>query len=343
MIKFFRKIRYDLMEKSKTGKYFKYAIGEIMLVVIGILIALSINNANEQRKSENEINSILKQIRNDLATNIKESDDIMKNYMRKDSLIYLVMTNKVTYDDYKNNKIKRLSGIATNYTTLYIQNDGYQSLMNHIKNAPKDLDTILRSLKEIYVQDFKSIELTTKYLVDANDKFNDWLKNNTTWYADGYFINKPNSDEKINFFLKSSYYQNIIFEFFNIGLENDYGSVAMFRYHAYNSYKKITNYLNSSEGLDLSPLPVQQKTEPYKAYLGTFISKTDTLTISVRKNEFVIQEPNDLEEYSLIAVNSTSFIESPGYFYYLNFDKDGKVIGMTRRIGDDFKEFTKMN
>ena len=39
MIKFFRKIRYDLMEK-KTGKYFKYAIGEIVLVVIGILIAL---------------------------------------------------------------------------------------------------------------------------------------------------------------------------------------------------------------------------------------------------------------------------------------------------------------
>ena len=47
MIKFFRKIRYDLMEKNKTGKYFKYAIGEIVLVVIGILIALQINNWNE--------------------------------------------------------------------------------------------------------------------------------------------------------------------------------------------------------------------------------------------------------------------------------------------------------
>ena len=55
MIKFFRKIRYDLMEKNKTGKYFKYAIGEIVLVVIGILIALQINNFNEQRKdSEKE-------------------------------------------------------------------------------------------------------------------------------------------------------------------------------------------------------------------------------------------------------------------------------------------------
>ena len=50
MIKFFRKIRYNLMEQNKTGKYFKYAIGEIVLVVIGILIALSINNWNENRK-----------------------------------------------------------------------------------------------------------------------------------------------------------------------------------------------------------------------------------------------------------------------------------------------------
>ncbi|MFT4565988.1 MAG: hypothetical protein ACI9FN_000941 [Saprospiraceae bacterium] len=50
MIKFFREIRYDLMEKNKTGEYLKYAIGEIILVVIGILIALSINNQNEVRK-----------------------------------------------------------------------------------------------------------------------------------------------------------------------------------------------------------------------------------------------------------------------------------------------------
>jgi len=50
MIKFFRKIRQDLLSKGKTGKYFKYAIGEIILVVIGILIALSINNWNEKRK-----------------------------------------------------------------------------------------------------------------------------------------------------------------------------------------------------------------------------------------------------------------------------------------------------
>jgi hypothetical protein len=54
MINFFRKIRHKLMVKNKTATYFKYAIGEIVLVVIGILIALSINNWNESKKINSE-------------------------------------------------------------------------------------------------------------------------------------------------------------------------------------------------------------------------------------------------------------------------------------------------
>ncbi|MFT7066002.1 MAG: hypothetical protein ACJAUO_001580, partial [Sediminicola sp.] len=53
MIKFFRKIRQKMLTENKFSKYLLYAIGEIILVVIGILIALSINNWNENRKESN--------------------------------------------------------------------------------------------------------------------------------------------------------------------------------------------------------------------------------------------------------------------------------------------------
>ncbi len=66
MIKLFRKIRYDLMEKNKTGKYLKYAIGEIVLVVIGILIALQINNWNEENKNEKAEQNFYKEMFSDL-------------------------------------------------------------------------------------------------------------------------------------------------------------------------------------------------------------------------------------------------------------------------------------
>jgi hypothetical protein len=59
MIKFFRKIRQNLLTAGKTEKYFKYAIGEIILVVIGILIALGINNWNENRKDSNQEKIVL--------------------------------------------------------------------------------------------------------------------------------------------------------------------------------------------------------------------------------------------------------------------------------------------
>ncbi|MBT8394789.1 MAG: hypothetical protein HKO81_00760 [Flavobacteriaceae bacterium] len=74
MIKFFRKIRYGLIEKNKTGKYLKYAIGEILLVVIGILIALGINNWNENRKLRNQEIIYLDNLKNDINSQIQMLD-----------------------------------------------------------------------------------------------------------------------------------------------------------------------------------------------------------------------------------------------------------------------------
>ncbi|MGB5481605.1 MAG: DUF6090 family protein, partial [Eudoraea sp.] len=67
MIKFFRKIRQNLLMENKTGKYFKYAIGEIVLVVIGILIALQINNWNESSKQRIEEVRLLEKVSIDLV------------------------------------------------------------------------------------------------------------------------------------------------------------------------------------------------------------------------------------------------------------------------------------
>jgi hypothetical protein len=72
IIKFFRNIRQNLINEEKTSKYFKYAFGEIMLVVIGILIALQINNWNEGVKTKILETKILKELRNNLILDIDE-------------------------------------------------------------------------------------------------------------------------------------------------------------------------------------------------------------------------------------------------------------------------------
>ncbi len=67
MIKLFRRIRQKMLTENKFSKYVLYAIGEIILVVIGILIALQINNWNENRKTEIKIKNSLVALRSDLT------------------------------------------------------------------------------------------------------------------------------------------------------------------------------------------------------------------------------------------------------------------------------------
>jgi hypothetical protein len=79
MIKFFRKIRQNLLMENKTGKYFKYAIGEIVLVVIGILIALQINNWNNNRIEKQFETQILKEISKSIKNDLRRNKAIIKN------------------------------------------------------------------------------------------------------------------------------------------------------------------------------------------------------------------------------------------------------------------------
>ncbi|KRP09513.1 MAG: hypothetical protein ABR95_03040 [Sphingobacteriales bacterium BACL12 MAG-120813-bin55] len=71
MLKFFRKIRQQLLSQNKFNKYLIYAIGEIILVVIGILIAVQINNWNDRRKDQQEEIILLKSLQRDLHSDME--------------------------------------------------------------------------------------------------------------------------------------------------------------------------------------------------------------------------------------------------------------------------------
>ena len=109
MIKFFRSIRKDLMEKNKTGKYFKYAIGEIILVVIGILIALQINNWNEQQKENVLEQEYYCRLFEDILQDIEQIDNnilyVQSRLDAANNAIRLLKKNKV----YKNEVGKELA------------------------------------------------------------------------------------------------------------------------------------------------------------------------------------------------------------------------------------------
>ena len=121
MIKFFRKIRQRLLTENKFSKYLLYAIGEIILVMIGILLALQVNNWNENRKINEQELQLLESLQKEFTYNINELDrsikkaqiiqkrceTILKNTgnhemklskIESDSLINWGLTNIITYD-----------------------------------------------------------------------------------------------------------------------------------------------------------------------------------------------------------------------------------------------------
>lgn len=77
MIKLLRNIRQNLLNEGKTSKYLKYAIGEIFLVVIGILIALQINNWNENQKSKKDEQYVLTEVLKNLQEDATLVDEII--------------------------------------------------------------------------------------------------------------------------------------------------------------------------------------------------------------------------------------------------------------------------
>ena len=98
MVSFFRKIRHDLIAKSKFYKYLKYALGEIVLVVIGILIALQINNWNEENRKDVLFQDSLEQIYNGLKADIDNYDSLQKGLIKQIHLIDLVLNNSDTFN-----------------------------------------------------------------------------------------------------------------------------------------------------------------------------------------------------------------------------------------------------
>ena len=112
MIKFFGKMRYSLMEKNKIAKYLKYAIGEILLVVVGILIALQVNSWNENRKAKILEEGILIELRksmySDIENQIRPNMFQLEQDLNNIRIIEQVLNSELIYHDSISPKFRSL-------------------------------------------------------------------------------------------------------------------------------------------------------------------------------------------------------------------------------------------
>jgi len=132
MIKFFRKIRYNLMEQNKTGKYLKYALGEILLVMIGILLALQVNNWNQERKNFEKEKYYLKSIKSSIQLSQEEFNRVINDAelisSSADTLFILIAQNEV--EQLKGVFLDSLLYGAGDYSMISLNDGGIQEILN---------------------------------------------------------------------------------------------------------------------------------------------------------------------------------------------------------------------
>ena len=171
MIKFFRQIRFNLMSENKTGKYLKYAIGEIVLVVIGILIALQINNWNEERKNELKENVYLEGIKNDLEMDVKYIEWLIPRYEQRiqrfstlDSLVKL-KSNKIFEIEFS-----EFFALSRQTGTFYPRIGSYSSLISDNSAGLISNKDLLKDLKNIYEIQYIRASLLGQEVDDISTK-----------------------------------------------------------------------------------------------------------------------------------------------------------------------------
>ena len=116
------------MSQNKTAKYFKYAIGEIVLVVIGILIALQINNWNENRKNRIEETALLEQLQSEFQSNLEQLNQ--KIGIRED----MIKSSQILLD-YVDNPSKRNNDTIAKYISFTTLAPTFDPIVNDLNGS----------------------------------------------------------------------------------------------------------------------------------------------------------------------------------------------------------------
>ncbi|WOJ93769.1 DUF6090 family protein [Congregibacter variabilis] len=127
MIRFFSTIRYRLIDEGRASQYLGYAAGEVLLVILGILIALQINNWNETRKAVENSRTLLSEFRKDLATDVGGIERVVL-LLQKSTEMEAAVLRDVDYSQADAEILRRV--FLTTVHQEFIQDRTFKQLQN---------------------------------------------------------------------------------------------------------------------------------------------------------------------------------------------------------------------
>ncbi len=200
MLRFLIKIeRLKFFFGNRFRKYLLYAVGEMFLVVIGILIALAVNNRNSEIINERKIEGIFKEIKTNLIQDIQEAERTIAYYNKKDSLIQLVINNSVTKEMFKENY--DLFFLLYYYRSFKISDSGYNLLSVNLDLIPEKYNSLMPFLQNVYKGYSPLFISINAYIIDYTFRMLERWALKFKYYT-------LSEDEKIAFFMNEDAFKN---------------------------------------------------------------------------------------------------------------------------------------
>lgn len=201
-MKLFRNQRSNLLKNKKIGKYLAYAVGEIILVVIGILIAVSLNNWNENRKEKKKLFNIYAIVENDLRNDLKEIDKIQSFYKSVDPLYNKILNDSVRKADYFLNP--QYTYLTIGFPEITFNKRGYNQLTDF--NTDSYQDSLPTQIIEFYTERLREIKIDDELRAkDFHENYSHYKKN-YEWWAN--LISMKGSQDFIEYAITDPDYKN---------------------------------------------------------------------------------------------------------------------------------------
>jgi hypothetical protein len=221
VFRFFRQIRQRLLTNNKFSKYLLYAIGEILLVVIGILIALQVDNWNEERKKQREITRLLLDIEGDLLLNYELAHFALNFYRRQDSIARRIARNQLTDADYYSHS--RLNYFISNWEYYLPAEKNINQFVESEKLVPPEYKPIVEALKR--VQNFSSVLNDTWSNLEGNLDENTELLTSFSWFVKNDSLSNA---RRLEFFLHDERYQIAAMRYW-VQMQNYFDKITRYR------------------------------------------------------------------------------------------------------------------
>ncbi len=270
MISLFRRNRQGLFTQNKLLSYLFYAIGEILLVVIGILIALYINNKSEANKHEEKVKTILREVQGDLLLDIEHSIEVFQFYQQRDSLIELVFSGKLKPEDYKGKEGFLYLSLTISLNDFQFHDNGFANLMRNTDIIPDRFGDILNQLKRVYINDKKRIETNFEAINKFAMGMMDMHAEQHAWFSD--MARGKVTDEVIEYHMHDPFYKNDLMRFQIIATSNLLPVLQDFQHEATEAYSLISEEITPGAALPalLSEQNIAVSEDILHSYVGTY-------------------------------------------------------------------------